>query len=57
MLTSCAAMPDFFKSADDVLTDTAIKIEISKEAIPAGSTVSTDIRIVPRGNPDTSPVK
>jgi len=44
---ACNAWPQFFKAADDIATDTAIKIEISKECVPSGSLVETDIKITP----------
>jgi hypothetical protein len=38
MLTSCSTVPQIFQTAEDVFDDTAIKIEISKEAIDAKDT-------------------
>ena len=33
ILNSCGAWPEFFKTADDIANDTAIKVEVSREAI------------------------
>lgn len=35
------------KSTDDILTDNAVKVELSREAIPPGSAVETEIKITP----------
>jgi hypothetical protein len=32
-LTGCAALPQFFQAAEDIADDTAIKVEVSREAI------------------------
>ncbi len=33
LFSSCSSMPQFFQAAEQIATDTAIKIEISKETI------------------------
>jgi hypothetical protein len=38
MFTSCSTVPQIFQTAEDVFDDTAIKIEVSKEAIDAKDT-------------------
>lgn len=37
--TSCQALPQFFSTAEDIADDTAIKTEISKEAIQRNTNV------------------
>lgn len=54
-LCSCNAWPQFFRAADDIATDTAIKMEVSKEAIPAGSLIQADIKITPPSPPIPPP--
>jgi len=33
LLTSCGALPQLFQATEDVADDTAIKVEVSKEAL------------------------
>ncbi len=56
-LCSCNAWPQFFKAADDIATDTAIKIEVSKEAVPSGSLIEADIKVTPPATPPAQPSK
>lgn len=46
-LSSCQYFDSFMKSTDDILTDNAVKVELSREAIPPGSAVETEIKITP----------
>lgn len=45
-LTSCTAMPDFFKTADDVLTDGVIQVQIDKEAFGKETDIHVGIDIL-----------
>lgn len=43
LITGCSAMmPDMFKTIDDMATDTAIKVEVDKEAFKK----ETDVHII-----------
>jgi hypothetical protein len=46
LLTSCTAAPDFFKAADDVLTDDAITIKVDRDAIREGIDVHVLVDVV-----------
>ena len=48
-LTSCTALPQFFQASEDIADDTAIKIEVSKEAVEKKRdiTISIDVINVP----------
>lgn len=43
--TSCAQMPSLFQTIDDVATDTAIKVEIDKEAINQQTDVFVQVNV------------
>jgi hypothetical protein len=43
ILSSCT--PDLFKAAEDIATDTAIKVEVDKEAINKETNVHIDINV------------
>ena len=51
IMTSCQAMPELYQSAEDVLNDNAVRVEISREAMPKGATVSVAIDIKNAGTP------
>ncbi|CDZ81842.1 hypothetical protein BN1013_02378 [Candidatus Rubidus massiliensis] len=53
LLTGCAAMPELFKAVDDIATDTAIKVEVDKEAFQKDTDVSVAVEVK---NKDTAPV-
>lgn len=45
-LTGCSAMmPELFKTVDDIATDTALKVEIDKEAFQKDTDVSVSIEV------------
>lgn len=46
VLSGCTPMPQAFQSAEDVLDDTAIKIEISREAIQSNPDINVLVNIV-----------
>lgn len=50
LLTSCTAMPDFFKTADDVLTDDAITVKVDRDAIRDGIDVHVLVDVVNGAN-------
>lgn len=45
LLGSCAALPDMFKDVDNIATDTAIKVEVSREAIQKDTDVTVSVGI------------
>ena len=51
IMTSCQAMPELYQSAEDVLDDNAVRVEISREAMPKGATVNVVIDIKNAGTP------
>lgn len=51
IMTSCQAMPELYQSAEDVLNDNAVRVEISREAMPKGATVNVTIDIKNAGTP------
>lgn len=54
LLTGCAAMlPELFKAVDDIATDTAVKVEIDKEAFQKDTDVTVSIEVK---NKDKDPV-
>lgn len=50
VLTGCAAIPELFKTLDDVETDTAIKVEVDKEAFQKDTDVSVSIEVKNKEN-------
>lgn len=44
-------MPELYQSAEDVLDDNAVRVEISREAMPKGATVNVVIDIKNAGTP------
>lgn len=53
LLTGCAAMPELFKAVDDIATDTAVKVEVDKEAFQKDTDVSVSVEVK---NKDHAPV-
>jgi hypothetical protein len=53
LLTGCAAMPELFKAVEDIATDTAVKVEIDKEAFQKDTDVTVAIEVK---NKDKDPV-
>lgn len=45
---SCGKWP---LAIEQIATDTALKIEVSREAVPAGSLIEADVKITPPANP------
>lgn len=47
ILTSCAALPELFTAAEQVLTDDAIEItiKVDKEAITPNTNVNLDVKL------------
>ncbi len=50
-LTGCAAMPQIMQDIDDMATDTAIKIEVDKEAIKPNTNVYLNLRVLNKEQP------
>jgi starvation-inducible outer membrane lipoprotein len=46
MLMGCAAIPEISKDVEDIATDTAIKIEVSRELIIQKKDLSIDIQVL-----------
>jgi hypothetical protein len=47
LLTSCAAMmPEIFKSVEDIATDTALKIEVDKEALQRDTDIKISVDVI-----------
>ena len=55
-LSSCSAMNSFFKTADDVMTMSALSIDVSKEIVPDGSIVEANVKITPPSS-SLAPIK
>ena len=53
LLCSCSAWPEFFQASEKILTDTAIKVEISEEVI----TPNTDLDVIINFNNQMPPVQ
>lgn len=47
MLHGCAYLPNMFQTVEDIADDTAIKIEISREAIQTNSDITISIDVKP----------
>jgi len=45
IMTSCQALPALYQSAEDVLDDNAIRVEVSREAMAKGTNVNVTIEI------------
>lgn len=45
MLTSCAAMPQFMDDVEKMETDTAVKIEVDKEALQQNTNLNIKIDV------------
>lgn len=45
-LNSCTAMPELFKTVDDVATDTAIRVEVDKEALQKDTDVEITVHVL-----------
>jgi hypothetical protein len=47
ILSGCAAMmPELFKAIDDIATDTAVKVEIDKEAFQKDTDLKISIEVI-----------
>ncbi len=46
MLTSCASMPEFYKSVDDILTDNAVTITCDRDCFKKNTDLKINIEIV-----------
>lgn len=44
-LNSCQSLPQFFQAAEDIADDTAVKIEISREAIQKDTDIDANVQI------------
>lgn len=53
LVTGCTAMPELFKAVEDIATDTAVKVEIDKEAFQKDTDVTVAIEVK---NKDKDPV-
>ena len=51
----CECLPSIFNTAEKVLTDEAVKVEIYKDCIPPGDKLVADIQIVPDEKPLAPP--
>ena len=47
VVVGCQALPLIYNTAEKVLTDEAVKVEVYKDCIPKGDTLEADIKIVP----------
>ena len=54
---SCSAWPQFFQAAETIATDTAIKIEVSKEAIQQETDLDICINITNQPEPPQRPAR
>ena len=55
LLSGCAEMmPGLFKAVEDIETDTAIKVEVNKEALSKDSNLHINVDLV---NKDQTPAK
>ena len=45
MLSSCASMPELFKTVDDIATDGVLQVQIDKEAFEKNKNISVNILI------------
>lgn len=45
LLAGCQSLPQFFTAAEQIATDTAIKAEVSREAIQKDTNVDLNIKI------------
>ena len=43
--TSCQSLPQFYQAAEDIANDTAIGIEVSKEAIAGGKDIQVQVNV------------
>ena len=44
-MTSCAAMPSLFHAAEDIANDTAVKVEVSREAIQKQTDINLSLDV------------
>ena len=51
LLTSCSSMPLIFRTLDDLATEEAIEVSVSKDAIQDDTDIAVDIRIQNKDNP------
>lgn len=51
IMTSCQSLPALYQSAEDVLDDNAVRVEISREVMSKGTTVNVAIDIKNGGTP------
>ena len=45
LFTSCGALPQLFQASEDIADDTAIKTEISKEALGKDTNIDISIKV------------
>ena len=45
LLTSCQALPQLFQTADDVVTDDAITVQVDRDAINQNTDVSVNVEV------------
>lgn len=46
LFSSCAAMPQMFQSIEDIADDTAIKVEVSKEALQKNTNLTVTVDVI-----------
>ena len=51
LCTSCQALPQLFQATEDIADDTAVKVEVSKEAIAKETDLSVDVKITNKDQP------
>ena len=49
--TSCAQLPSFFQAVDDIETDTAILVQVDKEAIQKDTDVYIQVNVQNKDEP------
>jgi hypothetical protein len=45
LMSACSALPSMFTAAEEIADDTAIKMEVSKEAIPNDAVINMTVQI------------
>jgi hypothetical protein len=45
IMTSCQSLPELYQSAEDVLDDNAIRVEVSREAMSKDKEINLNIQI------------
>lgn len=54
IMIACCACGKWPLAIEQIATDTAVEIKVSREAVPAGSLIEADVKVTPPGNPPSS---